>query len=148
MNKINEDVLHGNYGMQAVMSIILEIQKIKFKHEIIKFQWVKGHEDGAACIQNPAIYLNNKCDKLANQERENKQNELNAIELNLNTIVIQKNKALLGNAKKELDMQMHNAALSEHWMNRSIDCINECQLDGRRAMIKKNFQHRVRPRQQ
>ena len=47
--------------------------------------------------------------------------------------------ALMDEVKKELDMQIHDAVLSECWMNRGIDFINEHRSNVRRAVIKKNF---------
>ena len=37
---------------------------------------MKGHQDAVSYQKNPAIYLNNKCDELANQQRVNKANKI------------------------------------------------------------------------
>ena len=51
---------------------------------------------------------------------------------------------LLGNVKKEADMQMQDDVIGDYWKNRGFHCIDECKLDIRRTVIKKHFQNRAK----
>ena len=144
VDKINEDCFFGNYGLCAAMSVILEIRRLRQLHQNVNFKWIKGHQDPKKHDENPAIYLNNKCDEIANEEREKRRFRLDFLELNLNTTMIRNNKIMLGNVKKELDAQSQDAILNEHWIKRKSDCVNECRLDVRRTVIRKKFALRVK----
>ena len=57
---------------------------------------------------------------------------------------MQNNEFLMGNVKKELDMQSQNGTLQEHWTNRGFYSIKKCKLELRRTAMRNNFQHRVK----
>ena len=114
VDKTNKNCLHGNYGLNAAMSVTLEIRRLKQLYEKVCIQWIKGHQESKNHEENPAIYLNTKCDEIANAEREKKRFELNFDELNLNAVMIRNDKLMIGNVKKDLDAQMQDSTLKEH----------------------------------
>ena len=67
--------------------------------------------------------------------------ELNLFELNLNAIVGRNDQVIMGNAKNELDTQMSDDVFYECWKDCGINCIDECRLDVRRVVVKKNFHY-------
>ena len=83
-------MIYGNYGLHAGMAIALEIRRLKSACNKITFQWVKGHQDNMSFEENPEVCLNNKCDEIANIEREEKQNELSIGDLKLNAVLVKK----------------------------------------------------------
>ena len=78
--------MHGDYGLNSAMTAMLEIRRLKATCNNVKLKWVKGHQDCKTHEEEPEARLNNKCDTLANEERDEKSMELDMNDLNLNTI--------------------------------------------------------------
>ena len=119
-DKINDEALCGNHGLNSAVSMTLEVRRLKSTCESIKAKCAKGHQEPASCSESPEAHLNNKCDCFANQEREDKNVELSVFDLHPNTAAMQNNERLMGRAKKELDLQLQNGILQECWMNRGL----------------------------
>ena len=70
VDRIKKERLHGNYGLNFGMSVMLETRRLKEKCNKINFRWVKGHQDHKSYEDTSDIYLNNKCNQIANVKRD------------------------------------------------------------------------------
>lgn len=108
------------------------------------FKWVKGHQDDVPFNVSPEIHMNNRCDELANIERDDKTSEIDISSLNLNMVIERMDDLLLGDVKKDIDDAKNDERLTDCWNNRGFYKASNCKIDLRREVMRKNFKLRTK----
>ena len=113
-SKTNEKKSCGNHGTRAAMDVTDEIRKIKNEFHSVTFEWIQGHQDMTTHDENPDACLNNKCDALANEERQRRTNRTRIDALKLNATVNDGERFLMVNLRQELNSRNRRNASSKH----------------------------------